>query len=328
MDRTPHGFFMCADLWKNVFDELPESKINEAAVHVENRIVAASLHDDEDVVIDRTDQHSSSRLADFIEARRRTSKAALKSFQEKLLTGTKKKITMRQLGIPLDDGNARFESTMCFKMQNFGNDDGYKSVLSGSDCTMQGKPDTASLNWKSESTFMIQCHRDGNTTQTTMIGMVHEEVSSIRAALKNSDGYASASCTFSIATQHPWSESHGSGAIVHSNVPLFRRNATHVFHTPMNAIRVRMCNLMVETRDASVSLESIRLNGKPLTSQQTLTEPQQSDECHGHTFRVPTVAVAEQFLLTGLAKISGDMTEFGPGGSSSIEISIGHVPAI
>ena len=315
-------FYSAVDLWKNVFDELPRSKINEAAASFEEKF--ASHDDDDDVVVDHS-VHSKSRLADFLEARRRTSKTALKNLQQKLLHGSTNKMTFRQLGIPLDEGKTRFEAIMCFRMQNFGNDDGYSSLVAGSDCTAQGNPVTASLNWKSESMVTIQCQRNGN--QTTMFGMKYEEVSSsIRAALQNPlESGLHASCTFSVASQHPWSQSHGTGAIVHTVVPLTQRNETHVFHTPLNSIRIQMCNLLVGEKVAAVSLESLRLNGKRLTSKQTLTEPHQSEDCHRHTYRIPTVAASEEFLLTFRSLISGDP---GPGYSSSIEISIGHVPAI
>ena len=310
------------DLWKNVFDELPASKINEAALSVEDRI-ASNDDDQEDVVVDHSSVSSKSRLVEFLDARRRSSKAALKNFQQKILHGNK--VTLRQLGIPMDDSMSRYERFMCFKMQNFGNHDKYVGVLAGIDCTSQGYPTTAPINWKSESTFMIQCQRGGN--QTTMFGMKHEEVAnSIRAVLKNPlDSGLHASCTFSVASQNPWSDSHGTGTIVHTKVPLTKRNETHVFHTPLNSIRIRMCNLLVEGGSATISLESVKLNGKHLTSQQVLTEPPNESECHSHSYRIPTVAVADTFLVTGFTKISGDP---GPGVSSSIEISIGHVPAI
>lgn len=318
--KPPRNSYL--DLWENVFDELPVSKINEAAMRVEERISST-----EDDVVDQPSVHSKSRLADFLEARRKTSKAALKNIQQKILLGTKNKMTLRQLGIPVDESKAQHESMMCFSMQNFGNDDGYTSILAGSDCiSQQGDTATATINWKSESTFMIECQRDGN--QTTMFGMKHEEVTStIRAALHGPLEYGlHASCMFSIASRNPWTESHGTGTIVHTRVPLTQGNETHVFHTPLNSINIQMCNLLAESRivPAIVSLESVKLNGKHLTSQRVLTEPQQS-ECHRYTYRIPTVAVAEEFLVTGRTKISGDP---GPGGSSSIQISIGHLPAI
>lgn len=319
-----------ADLWGNVFDELPVSKINEAANQVEDKVASTSSNDDDVLPGDHT---HSSRLMDFIEATRRTSKAARKNLQQKLY-GTKTKMTLRQLGIPLDEEKALYEGKLCFKMQNFGNNDGYSGVMTGSECTAEGENTaTAYLNWKSESFFTIQCHK-GDNNQTTMVGMRHaygDDIPTIRAALgQQSTGFLGdmhALCTLSIASQNPWSEMHGTGALVHSRIPLVQRNGTHDIPVPLNAIHVRMCNIVsgpnTGPNEATISLESMQLNGKLLTSETVLSESQQLEECHGYTYRIPTVAVSESFVLTGHVGISGD--GFGPGGSSSIEISIGRV---
>lgn len=398
------------DLWKNVFDELPEDIVDEAVVNVESSILSSQSDDGQS----SSDPWSSldldssgrvihtpptkeqlhghqqgggggSRLMQYLE-KRRERREQLYAAKHGMLSGNTpgvlqnilrdgdvrdrinsrqdsntssvlrqlirqsksdssspaphppRLMKFRQLGIPVPD-KTQFEKVVCFRMQNFGNEDGYYGASSsgqGGSCSMDHASQRAFVAWKEESFFAIDCSPisslddqeqvlNASSSMTYMqpddesSGMTHMRAMSHRIKPR-------LSCILSIASSTPGSTpSHGSGTII--------RTTVHRDNLPLDAIGLRLCNVKSQAQvpageTLEVALESIKLNGKSLTGEH-LSQPQKhvtEDGCQEHLLRVPTVSLADTFVLTAALqyKKTNRIASFDPGEASSVDISIGH----
>lgn len=130
------------------------------------------------------------------------------------------------------------------------------------------------------------------------------------------------------------------------DVPLPTDHAIDV--APLNAVKIKLCDLSsawsLESMSGTgekdegpgeegaqdlvpdVSLTSVKLNGKRLTSQELSAE--KGEACKSHTYRVPTVGLSnEGFVLSG-EMLLGDGVTLGAGRASGVEISFGSVSLI
>lgn len=238
----------------------------------------------------------------------------------------------RQLGVSVPD-KTQFDKAVCFRMQNFGNQDGYYGASSsGQDgsCSMEHASQRAFVAWKGESFLTIDCgpispvdDRERNTSSSMAYMQSDDESTGMAHMHGISHG---TKCTLSITSHAPGStSSHGSGAILKTEV---HRDTL----MPLDAIGLRLCNVKSQAQDPAgaaleVTLESIKLNGKSLTGEQ-FSQPQKhgTDGCQEHLLRVPTVSLADTFVLTASLqyKKTNKIATFDPGEASSVDVSIGH----
>jgi hypothetical protein len=196
----------------------------------------------------------------------------------------------------------------------------------------------AFMAWKEESFFTIDCspisslddqEESRNASSSSMTYMQPDDESSGMAHMRAMSHRIKPglSCILSIASSTPGSTpSHGSGAIIKTTV--HRDNLM-----PLDAIGLRLCNVKSQAQvpageTLEVALESIKLNGKSLTGEH-LSQPQKhvtEDGCQEHLLRVPTVSLADTFVLTAALqyKKTNRLASFDPGEASSIDVSIGH----
>ncbi|KAI8105472.1 hypothetical protein M9434_000057 [Picochlorum sp. BPE23] len=400
------------DLWKNVFDELPEDIVDEAVVNVESSILSSSQSDDgqsssadlwssldldssgrvihtpptkEQLHGQQQGGGGGSRLMQYLE-KRRERREQLYAAKHGMLSGNipgvlqnilrdgnvrdrinarqdsntssvlrqlirqsdsqspaphpPRLMKFRQLGIPVPD-KTQFEKVVCFRMQNFGNEDGYYGASSsgpGGSCSMDHASQRAFMAWKEESFFTIDCspisslddqEESRNASSSSMTYLQPDDESSGMAHMRAMSHRIKPglSCILSIASSTPGSTpSHGSGAIIKTTV--HRDNLM-----PLDAIGLRLCNVKSQAQvpageTLEVTLESIKLNGKSLTGEH-LSQPQKhvtEDGCQEHLLRVPTVSLADTFVLTAALqyKKTNRFASFDPGEASSIDVSIGH----
>ena len=342
------------DLWKNVFDELPKDVIDEAVSHVEDRVMSSEgSHEGSATSGKQSTQlfSSGSRLMDVLEKRRENRRFKnSKIFPAGLLqqdsslrdepgllfggAGAKKgprhHMTLRQLGLPVDESKTVFEGSVCFKLQNFGNHDGYVGILASSDreCSAKLALDSGHMVFKEENFFTIDCSLEGATANRSdsssglqQIIMKQEDATGIRAALHGPSEWNS-TCTMTVTSQKSHGESHGVGSAIRipvSHVPMDTKSS-------LNAIRITICNVVNQAvSHPDVVVQSIKLNGKSLSSQ-TFTVSQH-DSCQSWTFRVPTVSLSDTFVINGDIRLTSSDSGaiFSPGERSSVQISLGHV---
>jgi hypothetical protein len=337
------------DLWKNVFDELPKDAIDEAVSHVEDRVMSSEASQSSGKQNAQLFS-SGSHLIDVLEKRRESRRyKGSKLFPTGLLqqdssfrdesgllfggAGVKKgprhHMTLRQLGLPVDDSKTVFEGSACFKLQNFGNNDGYMGILASSDgeCSAKVALDARHMLYQEDNFFTIDCslagatanHSDSSSGLHQMM-IKQEDATGIRAALYGPS--ENSTCTMTVTSQKSHGESHGAGSAIRipvSDVPIATKSA-------LNAIRITMCNVNQAASPPDVAVQSIKLNGKSLSSQTPFTVSQH-DSCQSWTFRVPTVSLSDTFVINGDMRLTSrdSGTTFSPGDRSSVEISLGHV---
>jgi hypothetical protein len=335
------------DLWKNVFDVLPADTVDQALTSLEDSVTSPSAEK-----ADASDtKHALLELLDSKRKERRTAslRKGIASQHGRIFgsgSANGKTPRFRQIGIPVD--NARFDSKLCFRMQNLGNIDGYNGLVSSSpSCDgVDGVAVAASMmTWKRESSFTIDC-TVGVSPSIQNITESSTMQSTIRAALGVGYGdslqepsfhppASHASCTFAVVSQNENSHKPGAAMLKLEDTPLLSDHAIDV--APLNAVQIRLCNLPSawsvspnpsnepaptnKNTSPEFTLSTVRLNGKRLT---TDTLPaRRLPTCTTHLYRVPSVGLSSDgFVLSGSLKID-DAVELRAGTSSSVELAFG-----
>ena len=220
------------------------------------------------------------------------------------------------------------------------------------------------ITWKAESTFLIDCSITSVSQNATDGSMPSIRAALTKGSYGDGSLQAvssRASCSLSVVSDTPARLDSGddsSGATdsaLHShrpsaamlklvNLPLPTDHAIDV--APLNAIKIKLCDLSssawsvnstdaVDTEDQGageqgpipdVTLTSVKLNGKRLTSQELFAE--KGEACKTHAYRVPTVGLSnEGFVLSG-ALLLRERRTLGAGRASGVEISFGSVSLI
>lgn len=163
-------------------------------------------------------------------------------------------VKVSQLGVVVPESmDNMFSPSLCFRMQNFGNSDGFLSSWAayGPECSAKTAADASTMKWRKESYYSIDCNLRDDTTElnwleanvtdaamppiaayTGALGFENMIKSkSMRALTKTSH------CVFAISSSDPSSNSHGTGSIMKISSISSRFSALKA-----NCIRVRLCN--------------------------------------------------------------------------------------
>lgn len=352
------------DLWTNVFDALDLDAIDDEVMSLENRVESsygsATKHRLMDMLEGRRKEKRSASMLKGLARQHSTGTITPAHSGRVFGAGSGVGAKVRQLGIPVE--NNSFESKLCFKMQNLGNADKYHGVIVGSptcdELDVAHLTHSAMITWKAESTFLIDC-----SIYSAVQNATDGSMPSIRAALTKgsySDGtlLSKASCSLSVVSDIP-ARMDGEGdsvtatdSALHSHKPSAAMvklvdqplPADHAIDVaPLNAVKIKLCDISsawsVEStsradveaqgeqgRIPDLSLTSVKLNGKRLTSQELSTG--KGEACKTHTYRVPTIGLSnEGFVLSGAMLLQEGWT-LGAGRASGVEISFGSLSLI
>lgn len=263
-------------------------------------------------------------------------------------------VKVSQLGVVVPESmDNMFSPSLCFRMQNFGNSDGFLSCWTayGPECSARTAADASAMKWRKESYYSIDCNlrdetidsnwHEANATDVAMppiaayagaLGFENMAAKSMRALTKTSH------CIFAISSTDPSSNSHGTGSIMKISSISSRFSALKA-----NCIRVRLCNrnlddylaqsLAQEMSDPTITLQSFTLNGRPLTLESlTKVQAQTSDgSCSIMLLRVPSRALSDNFIMTGRLLTHDQqhihdqraVKQYGVGEESSVDIQVG-----
>lgn len=163
-------------------------------------------------------------------------------------------VKVSQLGVVIPESmDSMFSASLCFRMQNFGNSDGFLSSWTayGPECSAKLAADASTMKWRKESYYSIDCNlkdeaeeskwHEANATDSAKLpiaayaagalGFENVAAKSMKALTKTSH------CIFAISSSDPSTNSHGSGSIMKISSISSRFSALKA-----NCIRVKLCN--------------------------------------------------------------------------------------
>lgn len=221
---------------------------------------------------------------------------------------------------------ASFHGMLCLRLQNFGDAEGFRAILLGTAMPAGGSGDpcaaptavAAEMRWSDRAAFVLDCAAPVTGSDSATAGL-------LRAS----------HCQLAVAT------AAGRGVLLEA--PLDRP----LLGPPINALRVRLCNRLQATQQASattqagdalIALKGVRLNGRPLLPRGGLATTQASSAggCTAELYRISSHAAAalRGFVLSGrLALDGGSMngssgitsaSSFGLGEAASVELTLGE----
>ena len=226
---------------------------------------------------------------------------------------------------------------------------------------------SAMMTWKGESMFTIDCSiasfvnnaTDGSSIQSIRAALTKSGHSSDDVPLSHELSVTShATCSLFVVSEIIETVDGDAGhvnASLHANkpsaavlrltdVPLPTDHAIDM--VPLNAIKIKLCNLPSawsigseqeytpesadltdESQQSSLTLPTLKLNGKRVTSKVLSSEA--GSTCLTHTYRVPSVGLSgDGFVLSGSMLVNEASTKLGAGRASAVEIQFGSVGII
>lgn len=259
--------------------------------------------------------------------------------------------SLSHLGVLLPNSMlSHFEGEWCMRLQNFGNADGYRSVVLGTVPCSTENATLGQMKWGPRAEFTLDC--SVKTIQPTSTAMQKQGGGSDTVILPNLLHSAAAKaasdftavleqrlqrrleCRLAVATGNAGT---GTAQTTGSGVVLQHSHELPMFGSKMNSIKIRTCNVPPSTvqspaalrhSNTSLDLHALKLNGRSLSVGEI--EVRQAlagtgSECKVALLRLPARALVDGFVLNGALTLKAEDGVWGVGEMASVDVQLGTV---
>lgn len=260
-----------------------------------------------------------------------------------------RKVPSSHLGILVPNSlESFFTPEICISLQNFGNNQGYRSVYMGRPpCGAQiggsiptaptSQLSSAQLMWGTKAGFNLDCGFTTtaiNATEQYSQSIVSSAINHIASEL-NAALHPLLSCQLSLASTSTPSVV-GSGTLLEHS-----QSAPVLGQSKWNSLRIQICNITPKTPGSVgsvpmagevdiIDVETLKLNGHSVLSSNDhqVLQALSGQVCTVTLIRVPSAAFLDGFTLSGLVNLQAGSVPWGVGQMSSIGIEVGGLKII